>query len=119
MIVLFCGAIGISLAVEVGRRCERAQLLCRLGEQVRLLLDYSMTDTGAIFAQLASDPRFAPFGFLQGCDPAKAVTVATGLTARDDQELATIFQKLGKSEKQNQFRLTHRYNDISKSRAEE
>lgn len=81
MIVLFCGAIGISLAVEVGRRCERAQLLCRLGEQVRLLLDYSMTDTGAIFAQLASDPRFAPFGFLQGCDPAKTVTVATGLTA--------------------------------------
>ena len=76
MIVLFCGAIGISLAVEVGRRCERAQLLCRLGEQVRLLLDYSMTDTGAIFTQLASDPRFAPFGFLQGCDPAKTVTVS-------------------------------------------
>ena len=106
MIVLFCGAIGISLAVEVGRRCERAQLLCRLGEQVRLLLDYSMTDTGAIFAQLASDPRFAPFGFLQGCDPAKTVTVATGLTARDDQELAAFLQRLGKSDLQNQLRLT-------------
>ena len=103
MIVLFCGAIGISLAVEVGRRCERAQLLCRLGEQVRLLLDYSMTDTGAIFAQLASDPRFAPFGFLQGCDPAKTVTVATGLTARDDQELAAFLQRLGKSDLQNQL----------------
>lgn len=97
MIVLFCGAIGISLAVEVGRRCERAQLLCRLGEQVRLLLDYSMTDTGAIFAQLASDPRFAPFAFLQGCDPAKAVTVATGLTARDDQELAAFFKGWAKA----------------------
>ena len=119
MIVLFCGAIGISLAVEVGRRCERAQLLCRLGEQVRLLLDYSMTDTGAIFAQLASDPRFAPFGFLQGCDPAKPVTVATGLTARDDQELAAFLQRLGKSDLQNQLRLTDGYIAFAKGRAEE
>ena len=112
MIVLFCGAIGISLAVEVGRRCERAQLLCRLGEQVRLLLDYSI-------AQLASDPRFAPFGFLQGCDPAKTVTVATGLTARDDQELAAFLQRLGKSDLQNQLRLTDGYIAFAKGRAEE
>ena len=114
MIVLFCGAIGISLAVEVGRRCERAQLLCRLGEQVRLLLDYSMTDTGAIFTQLASDPRF-----LQGCDPAKTVTVATGLTARDDQELAAFLQRLGKSDLPNQLRLTDGYIAFAKGRAEE
>lgn len=119
MIVLFCGAIGISLAVEVGRLCERAQLLCRLGEQVRLLLDYSMTDTGAIFAQLASDPRFAPFDFLQGCDPAKTVTVATGLTARDDRELAAFLQRLGKSDLQNQLRLTDGYIAFAKGRAEE
>lgn len=119
MIVLFCGAIGISLAVEVGRCCERAQLLCRLGEQVRLLLDYSMTDTGAIFAQLASDPRFATFGFLQGCDPAKTVTVATGLTARDDQELAAFLQRLGKSDLPNQLRLTDGYIAFAKGRAEE
>lgn len=119
MIVLFCGAIGISLAVEAGRRCERAQLLCRLGEQVRLLLDYSMTDTGAIFTQLASDPRFATFDFLQGCDPAKAVTVATGLTARDDRELAAFLQRLGKSDLPNQLRLTDGYIAFAKGRAEE
>ena len=94
-------------------------LLCRLGEQVRLLLDYSMTDTGAIFAQLASDPRFAPFGFLQGCDPAKTVTVATGLTARDDRELAAFLQRLGKSDLQNQLRLTDGYIAFAKGRAEE
>lgn len=63
MIVLFCGAIGISLAVEVGRRCERAQLLCRLGEQVRLLLDYSMTDTGAILPSWHRIPALRPLAF--------------------------------------------------------
>ena len=84
-----------------------------------LLLDYSMTDTGAIFAQLASDPRFAPFGFLQGCDPAKTVTVATGLTARDDRELAAFLQRLGKSDLQNQLRLTDGYIAFAKGRAEE
>lgn len=117
--VLFCGAIGISLALEAGRRCERARLLCRLGEQVRLLLDYSMTDTGAIFAELAADPRFAPFDFLQHCDPSKAVTVSTGLSVRDDRELAAFLQELGKSDLQNQLRRTDGYIAFAKARAEE
>ncbi len=119
MMVLFCGAIGISLALDAVRRSERAQLLCRLGEQVRLLLDYSMTDTGAIFTELAADPRFTLFGFLQRCDPAKTVTVSTGLTARDDRELAAFLQGLGKSDLQNQLRLADGYIAFAKGRAEE
>lgn len=119
MIVLFCGAIGISLALDAVRRCDRARLLCRLGEQVRLLLDYSMTDTAAIFAELAADPRFAPFDFLQRCDPAETVTVFTGLTQRDDRELAAFLQELGKSDLPNQLRLTDGYIAYARGRAEE
>ena len=119
MMVLFCGAIGISLARDTVRRSDRARLLCRLGEQVRLLLDYSMTDTGVIFTELAADPRFAPFDFLQHCDPAKTVSVSTGLSARDDRELAAFLQGLGKSDLSNQLRLTDGYIAFALGRAEE
>ena len=56
---------------------------------------------------------------MQGCDPAKTVTVATGLTARDDRELAAFLQRLGKSDLQNQLRLTDGYIAFAKGRAEE
>lgn len=118
MIVLFCGAIGISLAHEASCQCSRARLLWRLGEQIRLLLDYSMTDTAAIFAQLQADSRFASLSFLKQWDPAVGKPIATGLTAQDDRELTAFLQGLGKTDLTNQLRLADGYIAYARSRAQ-
>lgn len=116
MIVIFSTMTGISLSVDLKKKCETAQLLCKFADEVALLMDFKLTSTGDILRHIGQDERFSSLQFVKSYDMEKKTPVKTNLDKTDDRELASFLAELGTTDIENQLRLVKAYKAFAESR---
>lgn len=107
---------GISLSVDLKKKCETAQLLCKFADEVALLMDFKLTSTGDILRHISQDERFSSLQFVRSYDMEKKSPVNTNLDRIDDRELASFLSELGTTDIENQLRLVKSYKAFAESR---
>lgn len=116
MIVVFSTLTGISMSLDLKKKCETADLLCRLADEVALLLDFRLTSTQDILTHLNRDERFDGLDFIHDFNIEKKSPVHTNLERKDNEELSDFLYSIGTTDLENQLRITEGYKAFANTR---
>lgn len=116
MIVAFSALTGFSMSADLKRKCDTAELLCRMADEISLLLDFRLTSTQDILRHLEQDERFAKLPFLKTFDVEKKSGIQTNLDKKDDRELSDFLCSIGTTDIENQLRMVQAYKAFAEVR---
>lgn len=105
LIIAFSTLTGISLGLDLRKKCVICSQLLIMCELMRSHLSYKLSNTDDLIEMLKNEDRLNDLKFLQSYDLEKRNEIETPLKPAENAEITSLFRRLGTTDLENQTRM--------------